>query len=124
MAREGCFDELDCALSWHPGSTNMIGNSSTLANCQAYFRFTGVSSHAAISPHLGRSALDAAELTNVGVQFLREHIIPEARIHYAITDAGGNAPNVVQPKAAVLYLMRAPDNVTLADIYARVTRIA
>ncbi len=124
MAREGCFDGLDCALSWHPGNFNGASSGSTLANCQVYYRYKGVSSHAALTPHLGRSALDAVELLNVGVQFLREHIVPEARIHYAITDTGGFAPNVVQPKAEVLYLMRAPTNVVLDDIYQRVTRIA
>ena len=59
-------------------------------------------------PHLGRSALDALELMNMGVQFLREHVVPEARIHYAITNTGGYSPNVVQPYAEVLYLIRAP----------------
>ena len=60
------------------------------------------------APHLGRSALDAVELMNVGVNYLREHIIPEARVHYAITNSGGTSPNVVQPYAEVTYLVRAP----------------
>ena len=81
---------------------------SSLANYAATFKFTGKSAHAAATPHLGRSALDAVELMNVGVNYLREHIIPEARVHYAITNSGGTSPNVVQPYAEVTYLVRAP----------------
>ena len=87
MVRAGCFDNVDAALSWHPGpQTNMMNN--TLANARILYEFHGISSHASAAPHLGRSALDALELMNVGANFLREHIIPEARIHYAILDAG------------------------------------
>ncbi|MBQ2425238.1 MAG: peptidase dimerization domain-containing protein, partial [Lachnospiraceae bacterium] len=82
------------------------------------------SAHAGGAPHLGRSALDALELMNMGVQFLREHVIPEARIHYAITNTGGYSPNVVQPYAEVLYLIRAPRNAQVEEIYQRVNKIA
>lgn len=95
-----------------------------LANCQIYFRYKGVSSHAGISPHLGRSALDAVTLFNVGIQFLREHVLPSVRMHYAVTDTGGFSPNVVQPTAEVLCLLRAPDNEILSDVRARVEDIA
>ncbi|MCP6391228.1 amidohydrolase, partial [Klebsiella pneumoniae] len=74
-------------------------NLSTLANIQAAFRFKGVAAHAANSPHLGRSALDAVTLMNTGTNFLREHIVQEARLHYAVTNAGGVSPNVVQADA-------------------------
>ncbi len=124
MARDGVFDELDCAIAWHPGNANSVMNVSTLANEQIRYKFTGKASHAAASPHLGRSALDAVELMNVGVQFLREHVIPEARIHYAITNTGGMSPNVVQPYAEVLYLVRAPKNPECDEIRQRVDDIA
>ena len=124
MARDGVFDELDFALTWHPMDYNVAWFESTLANIQASYKFTGVSAHAAGCPHLGRSALDAAELMNVGVQFLREHIIQEARVHYAITNTGGFSPNVVQPTAEVLYLIRAPKMNDVAEIYERVNNIA
>ncbi len=124
MARDGVFDELDTALSWHPGSLNTVWSFSTLANIQVRYHFTGKSAHAAASPHLGRSALDALELMNIGVQFLREHIIPEARVHYAITNTGGAAPNVVQAEAEALYLIRAPKNSQVQEIYERVNDIA
>lgn len=90
----------------------------------ATFKFKGRSSHAAASPHLGRSALDAVELMNVGVNYLREHIVDEARIHYAVTNTGGLAPNVVQAEAEVTYLIRAPKPNQVKDLYQRVLNCA
>ncbi len=124
MARDGIFDNIDVAISWHPGSINGMFSVSTLANIQCYFKFKGKSSHAAASPHLGRSALDSVELMNVGVNYLREHIISDARVHYAITNSGGISPNVVQAEAEVLYLMRAPKMTQVKDIFNRVIKIA
>ncbi|HSP22534.1 MAG TPA: amidohydrolase [Planococcus sp. (in: firmicutes)] len=124
MVREGVFDGLDAAFTWHPSYVNTIMSLSSLANYQVYFRFKGIASHAANSPHLGRSALDAVELMNVGVNYLREHVIPEARMHYAITNSGGISPNVVQSEAEVLYLIRAPKVAQVDDIYKRVCKIA
>lgn len=124
MARAGAFDDLDVALTWHPFSNNGMMSVTTLANYQVYYRFHGRSAHAAAAPHLGRSALDAVELMNVGVNYLREHIVSEARVHYAITNSGGAAPNVVQPEAEVLYLMRAPRLDQVKEIYERICNIA
>ncbi|MGI6337184.1 MAG: amidohydrolase [Eubacteriales bacterium] len=124
MARDGVFDGLDAALSWHPGARNNIAAGSTLANYQVLYRFHGVASHAGGSPHLGRSALDAVTLMNVGAQFLREHIPTTARLHYAVVDTGGFSPNVVQARAAVLYLMRLPEVTDLPELYERVNDIA
>lgn len=124
MAREGVFEGVDAALSWHPNMLNSVWSFSTLANVQVRYHFMGKSAHAAASPHMGRSALDAMELMNVGIQFLREHIIPEARIHYAIINGGGLSPNVVQAEAEVLYLIRAPRNKEVLEIYERVNEIA
>lgn len=124
MARDGVFDELDAAVSWHPNAVNAVWSFSSLANVQVRYYFTGKSAHAAVSPHFGRSALDALELMNTGVQYLREHIIPEARVHYAITNTGGSSPNVVQAEAEVLYLIRAPKNAQVQEIYERVNDIA
>lgn len=124
MARDGVFDELDAAISWHPDDETGVRTKNSLANCEVLYRFDGIAAHAGIRPDLGRSALDAVELMNVGANFLREHIIPEARVHYAITDAGGSAPNVVQPHAEVLYLIRAPHSDQVRHIYERVNNIA
>ena len=124
MAREGVFDELAAALTWHPGSHTGVFAQSSLANIQARFAFRGRASHAAQSPHLGRSALDAVELMNVGVNYLREHMPPDARVHYAVTDSGGLSPNVVQARAEVLYLVRAMSNDDASALYQRVCDVA
>lgn len=124
LARAGVFDDLDAALTWHPAGGNAVLTGSLQANCQAYFRFHGVSSHAAGSPHLGRSALDAVELMDVGVNYMREHMEPTDRIHYAITDTGGSSPNVIQNHAEVLYLIRSTDNNKVKRLYERVKNIA
>ncbi|MHC2597190.1 M20 family metallopeptidase [Pantoea sp. X85] len=124
MVREGLFDDVDAAVTWHPEGFSGMFNLSTLANIQAAFRFKGVAAHAANSPHLGRSALDAVTLMNTGANFLREHIVQEARLHYAVTNAGGVSPNVVQADAEVLYLIRAPQLDQAQDIYQRVINIA
>jgi len=106
MAREGCFDGLDAALCWHPSDFSMPWDGSALALDAIAFRFAGRTAHAAEDPHNGRSALDAVELMNVGVNYLREHIPPGARIHYTIRHGGG-APNVVPDRAISDYLLRA-----------------
>ncbi|TVY08335.1 M20 family metallopeptidase [Paenibacillus cremeus] len=124
MVRAGLFGDVDIALTWHPWDENLAYNCRMLATCEVYFKFKGVSSHAAFSPHLGRSALDAVELMNVGANFLREHMIPEARLHYAITNAGGFAPNVVQAEAEVLYKIRAPKMHQVKELLDRVSDIA
>ena len=106
MARDGLWKRLDAAITWHPEDTNEVQTGSSNSCIQTQYHFTGVPSHAAGAPDRGRSALDAVELMNIGVQFLREHMSDKARVHYAITDAGGRSPNVVQPKASVLYMVR------------------
>ena len=120
MARDGVFDGIDAMLTWHPWDYNGIWPGGSLANVKMIFRFKGQSAHAASSPHLGRSALDALELMNVGVQFLREHVPDDTRIHYAITDAGGASPNVVQGRAEAVYLVRSQRLADLEGIKQRV----
>lgn len=124
MARDGIFEGVDAALTWHPSDMNEVCTVSSLANVSVFFRFKGVTSHAAASPEQGRSALDAAELMSVGVNYLREHIIPEARIHYAYRDVGGIAPNVVQGHSCVHYFVRAPKSWQVQEIYKRVIDVA
>lgn len=88
----------------------------------ANFYFKGVASHAGATPYLGRSALDAVELMNVGCNYLREHMIPEARIHYAYIDAGGTAPNVVQDHATIRYEVRSPWVYQVKELFERVKK--
>lgn len=123
MVREGCFEDCDVCLAWHPYSATFASVSS-LANARIIYDFTGTSAHAAAAPHLGRSALDAVELMNVGVNYMREHMIPEARVHYAVTDTGGDAPNVVQAHAQVIYSVRAPRTDQVYELAQRVHNIA
>ena len=124
MARDGMFRELDAAITWHPGNTNEIMVGSNAACIQAEFAFTGTAAHAAGNPWQGRSALDAAELMNIGVQFLREHMEPNSSIHYSISDAGGISPNVVQPTAKVIYMVRAETVRKAKALFKRVEDIA
>ena len=107
MARDGLFKDLDAAITWHPGDTNEVTTGSNAACVQFVYEFQGVAAHAAGNPWEGRSALDGAEMMNMGVQFLREHMEPKCSIHYSIADAGGISPNVVQPKAKLIYMVRA-----------------
>ena len=107
MAREGVFGDVDAMLGWHPGGGNAVTYRSSLAMTSLKFRFYGKTAHGAGDPHHGRSALDAVELMNAGVNYMREHVIDKARIHYVITNGGG-APNVVPDVAEVWYFVRAP----------------
>ncbi|MBQ2403994.1 MAG: amidohydrolase [Lachnospiraceae bacterium] len=124
MARAGVFNICDIIYSWHPGGANGVMTGSYQANCQVYFKFHGTTAHAAGSPHLGRSALDAVELMNVGVNYMREHMESTDRIHYAVLDTGGISPNVVQANATVLYLIRSISTEKVLALYERVQKIA
>ncbi|MEL6424678.1 MAG: amidohydrolase [Pseudomonadota bacterium] len=124
MVREGLFDDVDAAISWHPATFTGVNEASSLANTRIDFTFHGKAAHAAGAPELGRSALDAVELMNVGINYLREHIPDSARVHYAYLDAGGAAPNVVQAKATVRQLVRASSLPELNDLMERVRKIA
>ena len=123
MVRAGCFDGVDACLSHHPGSISSASLASSTAVNSVKFHFYGKTSHAAGSPEQGRSALDAIELMNVGVNYLREHVIDKARIHYVIEEGGGQ-PNVVPDYARSWYYVRAPERDQLEPIYARVLKIA
>ena len=124
LVREGCFNDCDIAITWHPGSINSVTQSGSLANFRVFYTFHGKASHAAGAPHLGRSALDAVEIMDVGVNYMREHMIDEARIHYAIINTGGTAPNVVQAEAQVLYAIRAPKVTQVKELFERVSDCA
>ncbi len=124
MVRDGLFDDVDIAITWHPASFNAVDDMRSLANTRIDFTFTGKAAHAAGAPELGRSALDSVELMNIGVNYLREHMPDAARIHYAYLDAGGEAPNVVQAKATVRHLIRSPSLEGLQSLVQRVRNIA
>jgi aminobenzoyl-glutamate utilization protein B len=124
MVKGGAFAGVDSAITWHPFASTLWKQNLMLAYTQVYFHYKGVAAHAGASPHMGRSALDAVELLNVGTNFLREHMPDTARIHYAITDAGGLSPNVVQPQASAYYIIRATDGQQMRALYDRVLKVA
>ena len=115
MARDGVFDGTDIMISWHPWDWNGVDDASWLAMTSVKFQFKGRSAHAALAPHAGRSALDGVELMDIGMNFMREHVIQEARIHYVITN-GGQAPNIVPPDAEVWYFIRSPRRTQVDEI--------
>ncbi|MFM7329917.1 MAG: amidohydrolase [Bacteroidota bacterium] len=123
MVREGLFEGVDVVLNWHPGDGNDASAGSSLANKTGKFRFYGVSSHAAVAPERGRSALDAVEAMNIMVNMMREHVTEKSRIHYVIT-RGGEAPNVVPAFAEVYYYVRHPKRSEVKDMWERLVRIA
>ncbi len=105
-----------------PG-TRAAAFSYSKANVSVKFRFAGLPAHASTSPHDGRSALDAVELMSVGVNYMREHIKEDARIHYVVTNGGGQ-PNVVPPETEVWYYIRANKHADVEEYYAWVNEIA
>lgn len=123
MIKAGAFEGCDLALSWHPMNANVAIDKAFLANNSIKFKFHGISAHAAQSPKSGKSALDAVELMNVGANYLREHVINSARIHYTITNAGG-APNIVPKEAKSWYFVRAPYRKDVEEITDRLVKIA
>ena len=124
MVRDGAFDDVDIAISWHPAAMNRVDEAVSLAGTRIDFTFKGRASHAAAAPHLGRSALDAVELMNVGANYMREHMPSDARIHYAMLDGGGVAPNVVQATAKVRYSVRARELPGMHALLERVKNVA
>lgn len=123
MLREGLFDDVDVVLAWHTSDRTGASFRYSKAVLTVRFFFEGVPAHASVSPQFGRSALDAVELMNIGVNYLREHVPQDTRIHYVVTDGGGQ-PNVVPPNASSWYYVRADRHDTVEEVYARVVDIA
>ena len=123
MARAGAFSSLDAAMGGHPEAMWAVRTRPSLACCTVRYSFDGRAAHAS-KAELGRSALDGVEMMNIAVNFLREHIPGDQRVHYAITDTGGIAPNVVQHHAEVMYMMRAKNNADLKALCQRVDKCA
>lgn len=118
MVRDGLFNDVDCALSYHPSSKNQILAKSQSAKIGILFDFEGKTAHAGANPYQGRSALDGVEVMNLIMNVNREHFHPDSRIHYIITN-GGEAPNIVPDKAQVYYYLRHHDSEILKDLLQR-----
>jgi len=115
MVAAGLFDDVDAVVSWHPGWYNAPSRGSCLAVDSYVVEFAGESAHAAASPDSGRSALDGLQLLNTAVEYMREHVPEEVRLHYVIEE-GGDAPNVVPATATGRYLVRAPERAQVERI--------
>lgn len=123
LLRDGWFDDVDVVLSWHTSDRTGANYRYSKAVLGARFTFEGIPAHASTSPQSGRSALDAIELMNVGVNYLREHVPEDTRIHYVVT-GGGDQPNVVPARASSWYYVRADRHQSVEQTYARVVDIA
>lgn len=123
FVKYGIYDDADVVLSWHPGGRNSVSWGSTLAMDNFKVSFKGIAAHGASAPWEGRSALDAVELMNIGMNYMREHVRPESRIMYIVSD-GGAAPNVVPPYAEVHYFVRAPRYQQVAELMEWTKEIA
>lgn len=123
MAKAGIFDGLDAVLEWHPGDETSAGYGRSLAMNNFQVEFFGPAAHGAADPWNGRSALDAVEMMNYGVNLYREHVYPTTRIHYVIP-SGGEAPNVVPEYAKVWYYVRDTSRANVDKFYNRILKIA
>ncbi|MEO5888671.1 MAG: amidohydrolase [Ferruginibacter sp.] len=123
MARAGLFDDLDVCLDWHPDYEIKANMQSSQAVTDYSISFKGKSAHAAADPWNGRSALDAAELFNIGINFLREHVKPSVRMHYVYTKAG-QVPNVIPAEASVWLWIRDSKRSGVAEVSERMKDIA
>ena len=123
MQREGYFKDLDVAFNYHPASITCATKGSDVGVNHIRYQFHGKTAHAGGAPYEGRSALDAVELMNVGVNYLREHVTGDVRMHYVITN-GGVAPNIVPDEAEVWYYLRAHEPKNLSEVTERVRKIA
>jgi len=123
MARDNLFADLDAALAWHSAPFAGAGNVRLNAFDQVRIVFRGRSAHAGNSPWEGRSALKAAEMFGIGVQMMREHLLPSARVHY-IYEAAGVAPNVIPEHAQVWIVIRDADRAKVGAMTAWMKEVA
>jgi aminobenzoyl-glutamate utilization protein B len=122
MVRAGLFRDVDVVLHWHPADRNAVANGGALAITSAKFLFHGIAAHAAFAPDRGRSALDAVMLMGTGVEFMREHVPSNTRIHYIVSN-GGAAPNIVPDTAELFLYARSPSLDTLDGVWGRIVKI-
>ncbi len=121
MLEHGCFQDIDVALMMH-GSPTTTTDIKCMAMSSYTVTFHGTSAHAAIAPERGRSAFDALLLSFQAVEFLREHVLDDTRIHYTVTDAGG-PENVVPCEATAVFALRSYDRQYLDTVIERFFKI-
>lgn len=123
MNAEGVFEDLSAAVTWHPFDRNRVSYDIWQAQDIKNYKFYGTAAHASKHPEMGRSALDAAELMNVGVNYLREHVADDVRMHYTYTNTDGPA-NIVPPYASTNYFIRSSKWERTEDASERVDNCA
>ena len=123
MLMAGAFQDTDVVLSWHPDDKNQISQGKRLALAATEVEFFGKTSHAAASPWLGRSALDALEVFEHAMALMREHVMPTARIHRVIKN-GGVAANIIPDYAKVQMWLRDSNIASVEEMIARMRKAA
>ncbi|HWP68635.1 MAG TPA: amidohydrolase [Rectinemataceae bacterium] len=123
LVKAGRFNDADAVMTWHPADVNTPHRYTTSANLAIVFSFTGRASHAAMAPQAGRSALDAVQLFNLSLEFMREHLAKGILLHYVISN-GGQRPNIVPEKAATYLYVRAPVADTVRGVMKRIMKAA
>jgi aminobenzoyl-glutamate utilization protein B len=123
MARAGVFDDLDVALTWHPGDRTAADTEGTRAQVDIRVDFHGRAAHAASNPWAGRSALDALELFTHGLNLMREHVKPSVRMHYVISQ-GGKVPNIVPDYAQLWCWVRDSRRAGVDEVLGRLRKVA
>ena len=123
--RDGLFDDIDISIFTHVSSNLSVswGQATGTGLISVEYTFEGEAAHSAGAPWRGRSALDAAELMNVGWNYKREHLHPLKRSHSIFTDAG-DQPNVVPSKASIWYYFRDVNYEGIMDMYNDANTIA
>jgi aminobenzoyl-glutamate utilization protein B len=123
MVKAGRFSDADAIMTWHGADVNTPHRYTTSANLSLAFAFKGRASHAGMAPQAGRSALDAVQLFNLALEFMREHLARDILLHYVITD-GGDRPNIVPAHAATAMYVRAPTADKIPAVFARILKAA
>jgi amidohydrolase len=118
MARAGAFEGIDAAMMVHPAGDD-LSRMRVIAVQELVATYTGEAAHAAAFPHRGRNALDAAVLGYLNVAALRQHILPEERIHGVFLEAG-EKPNIVPARAVTEWMVRSATITSLGPLKERV----
>ena len=120
MARKGAFRNIDAAMMIHPADAD-LARMNAIAIQNLFVKFHGLAAHAAVSPHKGKNALDAAVLGYMNVAALRQHILPTERIHGIFTNSG-EKPNIVPRETEMDWYVRSPTIETLQPLKERVAK--
>jgi len=118
MLKEGAFEGVDIVFQAHLANETVL-DSAALAMTDYEFEFTGKAAHAASHPENGINALDAVQLTFMGINALRQHVRQDVRIH-GIVKEGGMATNITPDKGVCHVTVRAQDREYLKHVSSRV----